>query len=495
MRATGVLLPIASLPTKYGIGGFSKEAYDFVDWLKAAGVDYWQILPLGPTGYGDSPYQSISTFAGNPYFIDLETLTEEGLLTEEECKAADCGKDPKYIDYGAIYNTRLPLLKKAYKRSKHKKLKKYQEFCEKNAYWLEDYALFVSIKNSKNGECWISWDKDIRTRTPEALKKYKEKFAEEIDFYKFNQFKFMEQWTKLKKYANDNGIKIIGDIPIYVALDSSDAWGNTNLFEFDKNCKPKSVAGCPPDAFAATGQLWGNPLYNWKVHKESGFSWWLSRISHCYELYDVIRVDHFRGFDEYYSIPAKDKTAENGKWKKGPGIELFNTIKKKLGEKDIIAEDLGFLTPSVMKLLKDSGFPGMKVLQFAFDPHTPSIYLPHKHIENSVVYTGTHDNDTTRGWFKSLGQEDKKYIGEYLGCGEIKEEEISWIFIRAALRSVSKLAVIPMQDILDLGSEARLNAPSTFGENWKWRLQKGQASPKIAEKLARCNWMYERHIY
>ncbi len=495
MRSTGVLLPVASLPTKYGIGGFSKEAYDFVDWLKAAGVDYWQILPLGPTGYGDSPYQSISTFAGNPYFIDLEALVEAELLTEADCKEADCGKNPKYIDYGAVYNTRLPLLKKAFKRSKHKNLKKYKEFCEKNAYWLEDYALFVSIKNSRNGECWISWDKDIRTRTPEALTKYREKFAEEIDFYKFNQFMFMEQWTKLKAYANKNGIKIIGDIPIYVALDSADAWANTQLFEFDKNCRPKSVAGCPPDAFSATGQLWGNPLYDWKVHKETGFEWWISRISHCYELYDVVRVDHFRGFDEYYAIPAKDETAEHGKWKKGPGIELFNAIRKQLGEKHIIAEDLGFLTPTVIKLLHKSGFPGMKVLQFAFDPHTPSIYLPHNHIENCVVYTGTHDNDTSRGWFKSLGHEDRKYIGEYLGCGDIKEEDAAWVIIRAALRSVAELAVIPMQDILNLGSEARLNAPSTFGDNWKWRMLKGEADNKLAEKLARCNWMYERHKF
>ena len=495
MRSTGVLLPIASLPTKYGIGGFSKEAYDFVDWLKASGVDYWQILPLGPTGYGDSPYQSISTFAGNPYFIDLETLIKEGLLTEEECKEADCGKNPKYVDYGAIYNTRLKLLKKAYKRSKHQELPEYIEFCKKNAYWLDDYALFVTIKNSRNGECWTSWDKDIKTRQPSALKKYREEFAEEINFYRFNQFKFSTQWAKLKTYANENGIKIIGDIPIYVAFDSADAWANTELFEFDKNCNPKSVAGCPPDAFCATGQLWGNPLYRWKVHKESGFKWWVSRISHCYELYDVVRVDHFRGFDEYYSIPAKAETAQNGTWKKGPGIELFDTIKKKLGNRDIIAEDLGFLTDSVIKLLKKSGFPGMKVLQFAFDPHTPSIYLPHNHVENCVVYTGTHDNDTTRGWYKNLNDEEKRYIGEYLGCAHVKEDEIAWVFIRAALRSPAKLAVIPMQDILNHGSEARLNAPSTFGENWKWRMVKGETTKELSEKLARCNWMYERHRF
>lgn len=492
MRESGVLLPIASLPTKYGIGGFSKEAYDFVDWLKKTGCHYWQILPLGPTGYGDSPYQSISTFAGNPYFIDLEELIKAGLLTKKECAEADYGDDPRFIDYGKIYNTRLKLLKKAYLKSNHKKDKAYVKFCEENAYWLDDYALFVTLKNDHNGACWAEWEEDIKTRKAAAVKAAVKKYADEIDFYKFNQYMFNTQWMKLKTYANDLGIKIIGDIPIYVAFDSADAWANQKLFEFDSDGNPTEVAGCPPDGFSADGQLWGNPIYNWTYHKRTGFKWWISRVSHCFDLYDVVRVDHFRGFDEFYAIPAGESTAKNGKWKKGPGMALFNAITDAIGEKPIIAEDLGFLTDGVKKLLSDSGFPGMKVLQFAFYPHDPSIYLMHNHIENSVVYTGTHDNDTTKSWFEHLNDEEKNFVAEYLGTGKIAPKDAAWTLIRAAFRSVSNLAIVPMQDFLNAGSEARLNAPSTFGSNWRWRILAKECSPELADKIARMNWMYQR---
>lgn len=492
MRKSGILLPIASLPTKYGIGGFSKEAYDFVDWVKSTGCRYWQILPLGPTGYGDSPYQSISTFAGNPYFIDLEELIEEGLIEKTDCADVDYGYDKRYIDYGKIYNTRLKILRKAYENSNFSKDPDYKEFCKQNAYWLDDYALFISLKNGHNGACWADWEEELKTRKPAAINEAKEKYAEDIGFYRFNQFIFNRQWKKLKAYANKNGIEIIGDIPIYVAFDSADAWANQKMFEFDEEGNPTEVAGCPPDGFSVDGQLWGNPIYNWSYHKRTGFKWWISRVSHSFELYDVVRVDHFRGFDEFYAIPAGEPTAKNGKWKKGPGMELFNAIKAELGDKPIIAEDLGFLTDSVKQLLKDSGFPGMKVLQFAFYPYDPSIYLPHNHIENCVVYTGTHDNDTTKGWYQSLRDDEKAYIAEYMGCGYINPNDIAWMMIKTAFRSVADLCVVPMQDFLNCGSEARLNAPSTFGSNWRWRILDNECTPELAGRIARLNQLYQR---
>lgn len=492
MRKSGILLPIASLPTKYGIGGFSKEAYEFVDWVKKTGCRYWQILPLGPTGYGDSPYQSISTFAGNPYFIDLDELIEDGLIEKADCENVDYGGDKRYIDYGRIYNTRLKILRKAFENSDLGKDEEYKAFCKKNAYWLDDYALFISLKNGHNGACWADWEEDIKTRKPAALKEAKEKYAEDINFYRFNQFIFNRQWKKLKSYANENGIEIIGDIPIYVAFDSADAWANQKLFEFDELGNPTEVAGCPPDGFSADGQLWGNPIYNWSYHKRTSYKWWISRVSHSFELYDVVRIDHFRGFDEFYAIPAGESTAKNGKWKKGPGMLLFNAIKEALGDKPIIAEDLGFLTDSVREMLAESGFPGMKVLQFAFYPYDPSIYLPHNHIENCVVYTGTHDNDTTKGWFTSLRDDEKAYIAEYMGCGSINPNDVSWMMIKAAFRSVANLCVVPMQDFLNCGSEARLNAPSTFGNNWRWRILDNECTPELAEKIARLNRLYQR---
>ncbi len=490
MRESGVLLPVASLPSDYGIGCFSKEAYEFVDQLKAGGQKNWQILPLGPTGYGDSPYQSFSTFAGNPYFIDLETLIKEGLLTREECDACDFGDNAEFIDYEKIYFSRFKILRKAFERFVPDE--EFETFAEENKAWLEDYALYMAIKNSLGGISWSQWPAELKRRVPEAMEEKKKELEEEIQFIRFQQYEFTKQWTRLKKYANDQGIRIIGDIPIYVAFDSADAWANPQLFQFDEECTPIAVAGCPPDAFAATGQLWGNPLYDWKYHEKTGFAWWIQRLEYCYKLYDVVRVDHFRGFDEYYAIPYGDKTAENGKWRKGPGLELFKAVKKAMGEMSIIAEDLGYLTDSVRQLVKDTGYPGMKVLQFAFDSREESDYLPHNYEHNCVVYTGTHDNNTILGWLDEMAPEDRLLAERYLDNRYTRKEDMPWDFIRLAMASVADLAITPIQEFLCLGGEARINRPSTLGTNWKWRLLKGQITHEVTGKMYDMTKLYGR---
>lgn len=492
MRKSGILLPVSSLPGKYGIGTFSKNAYHFLDCLKAAGQSYWQILPLGPTGYGDSPYQSFSTYAGNPYFIDLEQLIEDGYLTREECRKYNFGKDSRYIDYEKIYLSRFTVLRIAYERSRIAENKDFKKFISDNAFWLDDYALYMAVKNSFGGISFIEWDEDIRLRKPETMTAYRDKYSAEIEFYQFQQYLFAKQWSALKAYANSLDIKIIGDIPIYVAFDSADTWANPKLFQVDKDGKPFAVAGCPPDAFSATGQLWGNPLYAWEYHKKTGYDWWIKRIAHCFRLYDVVRVDHFRGFDEYYAIPYGDKTAEHGMWKKGPGIDIFKALNKALGKLDIIAEDLGFLTPSVLKLVKDTGYPGMKVLQFAFDSREESDYLPHNYSQNAIVYTGTHDNDTLQGWYKVLSRSDKKLSQQYINNADHPVEEIHWDFIRLAMSSVAKLCIIPMQDYLGLDSQARMNIPATLGNNWKWRMQDGEFKKTLSKKVFDITKLYGR---
>lgn len=492
MRRNGMLLPIASLPSPYGIGGFSKEAYEFIDLLEETGQKLWQILPLGPTSYGDSPYQSFSTFAGNPYFIDLDTLAEKGWLTKEACEASDYGDNESYIDYGRIYNSRFILLKQAFLNSDILSDEKFIEFCKDNQHWLPDYALYMALKNQNDGKSWIEWEEEIRLRKPEAVECYKRELEEECNFYEFLQYEFHEQWTKVKEYAHKKGIQIVGDVPIYVAFDSADTWANPELFQLDEKNLPLGVAGCPPDAFSATGQLWGNPLYNWAYHKKTGYDWWLKRIAYCFDLYDIVRIDHFRGFDEYYSIPYGDETAVNGHWEKGPGMDLFNTVKEKLGELDIIAEDLGFLTESVFQLLKDSGYPGMKVLQFAFDPSEDSDYLTYKYQRNCVVYTGTHDNDTTAGWFEKLSDGDKEVALRYMNSFYTPKEEQHWDLIALAMRSTADTCIIPVQDFLGLGSEARINMPSTLGDNWKWRMTKGAFSEELKEKIRRMTKLYGR---
>ncbi|HJD40905.1 MAG TPA: 4-alpha-glucanotransferase, partial [Candidatus Blautia stercoripullorum] len=454
------------------------------------GQKNWQILPLGPTGYGDSPYQSFSTFAGNPYFIDLETLIKEGLLTREECDACDFGDNAEFIDYEKIYFSRFKILRKAFERFVPDE--EFETFAEENKAWLEDYALYMAIKNSLGGISWSQWPAELKRRVPEAMEEKKKELEEEIQFIRFQQYEFTKQWTRLKKYANDQGIRIIGDIPIYVAFDSADAWANPQLFQFDEECTPIAVAGCPPDAFAATGQLWGNPLYDWEYHEKTGFAWWIQRLEYCYKLYDVVRVDHFRGFDEYYAIPYGDKTAENGKWRKGPGLELFKAVKKAMGEMSIIAEDLGYLTDSVRQLVKDTGYPGMKVLQFAFDSREESDYLPHNYEHNCVVYTGTHDNNTILGWLDEMAPEDRLLAERYLDNRYTRKEDMPWDFIRLAMASVADLAITPIQEFLCLGGEARINRPSTLGTNWKWRLLKGQITHEVTGKMYDMTKLYGR---
>ncbi len=490
MRTSGVLMPISSLPSPYGIGTMGKQARKFVDFLVKGGQKYWQILPICPTSYGDSPYQSFSSFAGNPYFIDLEYLCKDKLLTKKECESYAWGSNPKYVDYGIMYESRYALLRKAYARFAKNEPQDFNEFCESEKQWLDDYALFMALKDANGGQAWSKWDKELRVRETEAIDKARGQYAEEIRFYKMLQYLFHQQWNDLKSYANEAGIEIIGDVPIYVAGDSADVWANPDQFYLDENLEPIEVAGCPPDAFSDDGQLWGNPLFCWDVMKKDGYTWWTRRIKAMSELYDIIRIDHFRGFDSFYAIPAKDDTAKNGQWKQGPGIDLFRELEKKLGKLPIIVEDLGFLTPSVHQLLKDSGFPGMKVIQFAFDSREESDYLPHTYSNHCVVYTGTHDNDTVMGWMKTAPKDSVKYAKEYLNL--TKEEGYNWGMMRAAWSSVADMAIVPMQDILGLGSEARINTPSTLGDNWKWRATPDQINARTANKLRHYMQMYGR---
>ena len=470
MRRSGILMPISSLPGKYGIGTFSKEAYAFVDFLKDAGQKLWQILPLGPTGYGDSPYQSFSTFAGNPYFIDLDALVKEGLLTQEECEALDWGESEDAVDYGKLYTSKFQILRLAFSRADLKKNKEFFAFIARNREWVIDYALFMAIKNAHGGICFHRWEEDLVLRKETALEQCRRDYEEDILFYEFLQYVFDKQWKALKEYANESGIKIVGDVPIYVALDSADLWANPELFQLDKKNIPSAVAGVPPDAFSKTGQLWGNPLYRWDYHKETGYAWWIKRMNHCFELYDVVRIDHFRGFESYYSIPAGAKNAMKGKWEVGPGTDLFDALEEALGKKEVIAEDLGLLTPEVAKMVKATGYPGMKVFQFAFYENSDSEYLPQNHVENSVVYTGTHDNQTTLSWYLDLAKEDRDFLEEYTGITSWKN--VCAVMIRYAMMSVAKTCIIPMQDYLELDDSARMNEPGTTGKNWKWRMKK-----------------------
>lgn len=485
MRASGILLPVFSLPSPYGIGAFSKSAYEFVDALKAAGQKYWQILPLCPTSYGDSPYQSFSTFAGNPYFIDLGQLIEAGLLKREECDACDFGRNPVSINYGKLYKCRFKLLRKAYERANVGEDREFAAFCSEQGYWLKDYSIFMAVKDRFGGLAWTEWPEDIRLRWDNAMSYYQRELYYDIEFYAYLQYLFMGQWERLKKYANENGVQIIGDIPIYVAFDSADAWANPALFQFDGNNVPTAVAGCPPDGFSADGQLWGNPLYRWEYHQDTGYDWWIRRIAQCRNLYDVVRIDHFRGFDEYFSIPYGSDSAKDGHWEKGPGIGLFKAVEQRLGRVHIIAEDLGFVTDSVRRLVEESGFPGMKVLEFAFDSRESSDYLPHTYTKDCVVYTGTHDNETVAGWFAGLGKADLKMCSDYMGITRKQGEKHHWDFVRLAMLSVADLCVIPIQDYMGLDNRARINKPSTLGCNWRWRLKEGQIKPGLLKDIRR----------
>ena len=494
MRTSGILFPVFSLPGKYGIGCFSEEAYKFVDFLKEARQTYWQILPLGPTGYGDSPYQSFSTFAGNPYLISLEDLIAQGLLTEEECDAVDFG-DGVQVDYGKQYEGRLGLLRIAYERSGHKDTEEFASFKKENEFWLPDYALFMSVKEAHAGAGSSSWEPDIRDYKPAAVEAWSEKLQDDIGFYEYMQFEFARQWKKLKDYAGEQGISIIGDIPIYVSADSSDFWAHRELFQLDERGRIRMIAGVPPDGFSATGQVWGNPLYNWAYHKETGYDWWIRRIAKCRALYDVIRIDHFRGFDEYFAIPADSDTAADGHWEKGPGTDLFDAIKAALGETPIIAEDLGYVTDTVRQLVRDTGFPNMKVLEFAFDSRDSSgamEYLPYRYKNNCVVYTGTHDNETLRGWIDSILPIERKQVCDYLDVRTKDPQEIVEKMIITCFGSVADYCIIPLQDYLGLDNSARINQPSTNGKNWKWRVDKKDLSGHLAGRIADLTAMYGR---
>ena len=495
MRKAGILFPIFSLPSPYGIGTFGKESYEFVDFLKEAGQSLWQILPLGPTGYGDSPYQSFSSFAGNPYFIDLDTLINDGLLTRQECDTVDFGSNPEDIDYEKLYFGRFKLYKKAMVRAKEQGIlssKKYKKFVKDNSNWLEDYALYMAVKDSFGGVNFMEWDEEIRLREKKAIAKFSKELSEEIECYKFQQFLFQNQWISLKKYANKKGIELIGDIPIYVAFDSADTWANPELFQLDSKGYPTAVAGCPPDCFTADGQLWGNPLYKWTEHKASGYKWWLDRMKRCFELYDIVRIDHFRGFDEYWAVPYGDKTAVGGKWLKGPGYSLFAAINKEFGAGRIIAEDLGFITDSVRSLIKKCGYPGMKILQFAFDESGESEHLPHYCDKNYVVYTGTHDNFTLKAWIDQMDKPSVKCAKRYLGVK--KRKQLHEAFIRSAMSTSAESCIIPIQDYMMLGNEARINAPSTLGINWRWRIKAQDLSPELAKYIKKYAKVYCRLV-
>ena len=493
-RSAGILLPVSSLASEYGIGCFDEKAYEFVDFLKNSGQSYWQILPLGPTGYGDSPYQSFSTFAGNPYFISLGELVKEGLLTKKDCDKAGFS-DKGRIDYAALYRGRIKLLKQAFTQSNINGDKGFQSFCLKNS-WLSDYALFMALKEHFGSAPWSEWEKPAREKKPKAIEEYSSLLSEQITFYKFLQYKFFEQWRRLKSYANKKGIKIIGDIPIYVAFDSADVWAAPELFQLGDNRMPTAVAGCPPDGFSEDGQLWGNPLYDWDYHRKTSYEWWIKRLAHCFELYDVVRIDHFRGFDEYYSIPSEDKTAKNGHWEKGPGIELFRAVGKALGNKEVIAEDLGFMTDSVRRLVRESGFPNMKVLEFAFDSRdtgSRNDYLPHNYNENCVAYTGTHDNQPIASWFEAISEKERKMARDYLSDHFTPPQKLHRAFISLLMRSNARLCVIPMQDWLGLGDESRINTPSTASGNWQWRLESNQLTPDLEKEIFNITSIFGRN--
>ena len=490
MRSSGVLMHLSSLPSPYGIGTMGKQAKQFVDFLEKAGQTYWQMLPICPTSYGDSPYQSPSGFAGNPYFIDLDILCTKKLLKKSECKSYQWNEKDDTVDYALLYKNRYDLLRKAKVRFFENVPQEYGQFCEKEADWLDDFALFMALKEAHNGAQWSEWERPLKFREAEAIAKAKDTYADEIDFWKMLQYLFFEQWCELKNYANEREIRIIGDVPIYVAGDSVDVWTNPSQFYLDENLEPIDVAGCPPDAFSADGQLWGNPLFRWDVMREDGYSWWTMRLRKMSTLYDVIRIDHFRGFDSYYAIPGKDTTARNGVWRNGPGMELFRAVEEKLGKPDIIVEDLGFLTPSVLQLVADSGYPGMKVVQFAFDSRDDSDYMPHNYDKHCVVYTGTHDNDTILGWMKQAPKNSVKKAKEYLRM--TKEEGYNWGMMCGAWMSSANLAVVTMQDLIGLGSSARMNVPSTLGGNWTWRALPGQINAPLANKLHHKTELYGR---
>ena len=488
-RSAGILMHITSLPSKYGIGTLGIEAYNFADFLVKAKQKNWQMLPLGPTGYGDSPYQSTSSYAGNPYMIDLDVLIAEKLLKEDEVKSVFWGNDEKKVDFGNMWSKRFPVLEKAFKRFKPNTA--YETFVKKNKDWLDDYALFMSVKEKFGNGQWTEWPEDIKLRKPAAIEKFTKELSEKINFHKFIQYKFYQQFDKLKQYCHQKGLKLIGDVPIYVPLDSSDVWANPSMFQLDEDLTPIAVAGVPPDAFTADGQLWGNPLYDWEKMAKDNYKWFINRLRATGNLFDVIRIDHFRGLESYWSVPYGDKTAKNGTWVKGPDMGLIKAIHKDLSNLEFIAEDLGYLTPEVLALRDGSAFPGMKVLEFAFDAGGNSDYLPHRHVPNSVCYAGTHDNEVLVKWQRDISSEDRKFAEKYLGLS--RDADLRYPILRAGMASVSYLFIAQLQDYLGLGGESRMNRPGIMdGKNWLWRVTKEEITDKLAEEIAYLTKLYGR---
>lgn len=488
-RGAGILMPISSLPSPYGIGTMGKEAYRFADFLAAAGQKYWQVLPVGPTSYGDSPYQSFSAFAGNPYFIDLDTLIDEGLLTKADVSCEDWGDNEEKADYAKIYEARFKVLKKAYARQ-DKGSAAFLSFKEENREALEDYCFYMALKIKFDNKPWLEWDEPIRMREQEAVNSYKKALADEIDFWWFTQYKFYEQWNKLRNYVNNMGVQIIGDIPIYVAMDSADTWAFPEQFRLDERKRPTAVAGVPPDYFSATGQLWGNPLYNWDFMREDGFKWWKKRMTFSAKLYDIIRIDHFIGIVRYYSIPTGSETAMNGQYFEGPGIHLIEAINEAIGDSRIIAEDLGVALKPVQQLLKKVGYPGMKVLVFGFDSDAKNVFLPHHYEANYVCYGGTHDNDTLVGYFAKQKPKQLRFIKDYLNVK--RTCDMPKAAIKLGYASVADTVIFQMQDYLELGNEARINYPSTVGGNWEWRAKADYLTDELAERIKKLTVTYDR---
>jgi 4-alpha-glucanotransferase len=503
-RSSGILVHVTSLPSRYGIGDMGAEAYRFADFLAAAGQKLWQVLPLNPSGYGDSPYQCFSAFAGNPLLIDLERLKEAGLLTSADLAGApDFPRDQ--VDYGAVIEFKFAMLRRAVSKflqqSSHPDYADFQNFCRENNAWLDDYALFMACKDAHRGVVWTEWDPAVRDRQPLALQQWTTKLKQEVEAYKYWQFEFFRQWDKLKAYCRERGIRIMGDIPIYVAHDSADVWAHPEVFHLDAQGRPTVVSGVPPDYFSATGQLWGNPIYRWDLQAKAGYRWWIERFRAAFRLFDLVRLDHFRGFEAYWEIPAGEPTAINGRWVQGPGADLFSALQNEFGQLPIIAENLGVITPPVEQLRHQFGFPGMSLLQFAFgnDPQGPS-FRPHNYPRELVAYTGGHDNDTTVGWWTSSGAEDstrtaedvrkeREFTRAYLG---FKDEPIHWVFIRAVLGSVADTAIVPLQDVLGLGSEARMNLPGRVSGNWRWRYRSGMLTDELQNRLKELTKMYDR---
>lgn len=503
-RSSGILLHVTSLPGGVGIGDLGRQAYEFVDFLAEAGQKIWQVLPLGPTGYGDSPYQLFSAFAGNPLLIDLEALREQRLLSAQDLAQAPVLRED-YVDYGSVIRGKGELISKAarafFSDAEREEKERFEKFCKNNADWLDDYALFMACKAEYKDAVWADWDGEIRKREAAALEEWRARLASQIAVHKFAQYEFYCQWSALKAYCGARGIRVMGDVPIYVAHDSADVWAHPELFRLNEDSRPTAVAGVPPDYFSATGQLWGNPLYRWDVSAATGHRWWIERFRASLQRFDMVRLDHFRGFEAFWEVPATALTAQGGKWVKGPGPELFRAVKNELKELPFVAENLGVITPEVEALRQEFGFPGMSLLQFAFgnDPQGPS-FRPHNYSRELVAYTGGHDNDTTVGWWTSAGigestrtaediRKEREFTRAYLG---FENEPVNWVFIRTVMASVAEIAIVPLQDVLGLGNEARMNLPGTLSGNWKWRYRAGALTKNLSDRLRELTVLYDR---